>query len=275
MRATGPVVLAVAALLAGCSSSSSSEQQADAQPSGARATPGAAGSPTAGVMPQGTRPSSAAADPAGASTPGAGTGKVVVPASCPSAGNEPPNAAGGGTQVTYAGTGTGSYSAPDGTGASYPFPPRWTYVWRATEHLVELSATDALGVWGIAAAAPDERLSRVSAIYLTAPDGRGGSLTFSMRLAAALPLTALAPGASASGRAADDSLLVTVHRQTSGTVFDVRLRAGRCPASEGMGPGTLSLALDGAGPPWSAMRFGFDVRVENDRLQGSLQLRRA
>jgi len=148
-------------------------------------------------------------------------------------------------------------------------------VWRPSERLVELSATDALGTWGVAAASADERLSRVSAIYLTAPDGRGGSLTFSLRLAAPLALTALTPGAAATGKAADGSLLVTVRRPSSATAFDIGLRSGPCPASEGIGPGTISLSMSGAQPPWTAMHLSFDVRLENDQLKRTLDLRKA
>lgn len=183
--------------------------------------------------------------------------------------------AGDGQSVNYTGTGSGSYTSPDGTGATYPFPPRWTYVWRSTEKLVELSATDALGVWGVAASTTDERLSRINAVYLTAPDGRGGSITFSLRLAKAVPLTALAAGEKASAHASDDSVVVTVERPSSAASFTISLAEGRCPASEGIGQGTITLSLVGAAPPWSSMQFGFDVRLEDDQLKGSLRLTRS
>jgi hypothetical protein len=272
LRPVGAAV-ALVGLLAGCSSSAASGTDAESDPTALATAPGTSGLPQTTAAPSATSPLTGAPVPTGASTAAAG-GKVVVPASCPSAAAEPPNAAGYGKPVTYAGTGTGSYTAPDGTGASYPFPPRWTYVWRPTEHLVELTANDALGVWGVAVATPDERLSRVSALYLTAPDGRGGSLTFSLRLAGPLPFTALEPGTSASGRASDESLEVTVRRPKADAVFDVVLRPGRCPGAGGFGPGTVSVTLAGAVPPWSSLRLGFDVRLEDDQLKGELQLRR-
>lgn len=201
-------------------------------------------------------------------------GPVARPSTCPTGSDPAPNAGGDGAPTSYTGTGTGSYTTPDGTGVTYAFPPRWTYVWRAGEQLVELTATDALGTWGIAAGSADEELTRISGVYLTAPDGTGGSMTFPLRFAAPIAFTALKAGATATGRAADDSVLVTVRRPGAGRSFELALRDGPCRSAEGIGSGSMVVTLDGAAAPWATMRFDFDVRIEDDQLKGSLQLRR-
>jgi hypothetical protein len=272
------VAVLLLAGLSACSSGSRSDDAArSANPS---ELPSATSSPAATTAPRASTAASATTGSTGTSGKSAGTSTSTPvpagarPASCPAPAEPPPVAAGQGTPFSYTGTGTGSYRSPDGTSVSYAFPPRWTYVWRPSERLVELSASDALGTWGVAAASDDEALSRVSAVFLTAPDGRGGAVTFTLRLAAPVPLNALGAGASATGKAADESLVISVRRPGTAPTFEVGLRAGRCPATEGIGPGTLTLALDGASPPWSGIRFGFDLRLEDDQLKGSLQLRR-
>ena len=273
MRSAALGALLAGVLVAGCSSSGGSSGVTVGEPRSS-GSPAAVGSPRPSAAALATGAGSPAAVATGRTAPMTAGSAPSAARACPSAARPPVTAAGSGTPVSYTGTGTGSYTAPDGTGATYPFPPRWTYVWRATERLVELSATDALGTWGVAASSDDERLSKLSAVFLTAPDGRGGSVTFSLQLAAPLAFTALAPGATVSGRAADESLVVSVHRPSSAASFVISMRAGRCPATEGIGAGSLTVSLDGAAPPWGGITFAFNVRLEDDVLKGNLQLRR-
>lgn len=270
----GALLLVLTALTA-CSGGrppSSARDALQPSPTGRPGTTAApqAGGPVTGVTT--TASASPGSRPIAATSPARSA--APAPACRDAAGGAAPNAGGDGAQISYTGTGTGSYTTRGGTGLSYAFPPRWTYVWRAGEQLVELTGTDALGTWGIAAASTDEALSRITGVYLTAPDGTGGSMTYPLRFAAPIPFTELAAGATTSGRAADDSVLVTIHRPGPARAFDLVLRSGRCRAADGIGAGTIAVVLEGATAPWSAMRFDFDVRLEDDRLKGSLQLRR-
>ena len=274
----GSLLLAGASLLVACSGGG--EPSAQDRLDEASATPHASATstprPGAPGGSSGVTATGAASAVAATKVPVAGGSAKpnARPSSCPTGSDSAPNAGGDGMPISYTGTGTGSYTTPDGTGVTYAFPPRWTYVWRAGEQLVELTATDALGTWGIAAASADEDLSRIAGVYLTAPDGTGGSMTFPLRFATPIAFTALKAGGTANGRAADESVLVTIHRPGAARVFELTLRDGRCRATDGIGAGSMFVALDGAAAPWSAMRFDFDVRIEDDQLKGSLQLHR-